>query len=234
MRSASVGFHCPVCVKEAGQQIITPRSLRFQPTATIALIALNVMAYFLQQSGGVTNDYLLFGPSVQANEYYRLVTSGFLHGSLIHIGFNMYLLWMLGPALEKAFGVGKYLLLYFGSLFGGAAAVMFFDWDQATLGASGAVLGLAGAMGAIYYARGFDIRQSPAFGLVVLNILLPLLIPRISFWGHLGGVVAGALTALALVWLPERTSMPAKLAVPAAAAVMVAFAALGVYGGEIG
>lgn len=235
MRQAAVGFHCPRCVANDGQRVYRARDLQFQPQVTIGLIALNVLAYFAQQgSVGVTNDGLLFGPAVVDGEYWRLLTGGFLHGSLIHIGFNMYLLWLLGRPLEQAFGPFKYLLMYFGALFGGSAAVMFFNWGTPTLGASGAVLGLAGAMGAIYAARGFDVRQSPAFGLVVINLLLPVLIPRISFWGHLGGVAAGALVAYTLVWLPERKLIPPGAAVPLTTVVVVALAALGVVGAQVG
>ncbi len=235
MHSASVGFHCPECVAETPQQVYRPQDLRFQPQVTIALIAVNVLVYLVQQGDNlITSDGLLFGPAVADGQYWRLLTSGFLHGSIFHIGFNMYLLWMLGRPLEKAFGTVKYLLLYFGSLFGGSAAVMFFNWNAPTLGASGAVLGLAGAMGAIYAARGFDIRQSPAFGLVVLNLLLPLLVPGISFWGHFGGVAAGALMASALIWLPERKQLPERLAVPLAAVIIVGLVGLGLFGAQAG
>lgn len=234
MRQAAVGFHCPRCVADGGQQVYRARDLQFQPQITIALIAINVLAYLAQQSSaGLTGDGLLFGPAVVDGEYWRLLTGGFLHGSLIHIGFNMYLLWLLGRPLEQAFGSVKYLLMYFGSLFGGSAAVMFFNWGTPTLGASGAVLGLAGAMGAIYAARGFDVRQSPAFGLVMINLFLPLLIPRISFWGHFGGVAAGALVAFTLVWLPERKYIPSSAAVPLTVVVVAAMAALGVVGAQV-
>ncbi len=241
MKSASVGFHCPECVKEAGQRVYTSQSLQFQPLATQAIIAVNVVVFFAQQAiGGLTNDGVLFGPLIAEGELWRLVTSGFLHGSLLHIGFNMYLLWMMGPQLEKAFGKAKFLLLYFGSLFAGAAAVTLFNWDAPTLGASGAVLGLAGAMAAVYQIRGLSFRDSPVFGLVVLNLALPILTSvvnlgfgRISFWGHFGGMVGGAAIAAVLIYLPERGIIPKNLAMPVAAAVVAGFAVLGVVGAEL-
>ena len=120
----------------------------------------------------------------------------------------MYLLFMLGPQMEQGFGSLRFSLMYFGSLFGGALAVLIFDFAQPTLGASGAVLGLAGAMFVALWARGVNPRQSPVFGLVILNLALPLLVPGISFWGHFGGVAAGAALAAVLIWLPEKNLMP--------------------------
>jgi len=152
----------------------------------------------------LTNLGLLYGPAVQGGQYWRILTSGFLHGSILHIGFNMYLLYVLGPQLEQSFGSLRFSLMYFGSLFGGALAVLLFGFTQPTLGASGAVLGLAGAMFVALWGRGVSPRQSPVFGLVILNLALPLLVPGISFWGHFGGVVAGAAMAFVMIWLPEK------------------------------
>ncbi len=240
MHSASVGFHCPVCVAESGQQVHTPSDLQFQPQATLALIALNVVTFFVQQSSTITDRGFVSGFTVAQGEWWRLVTSGFLHTSLFHIGFNMYLLWILGPQLERAFGKVKFLLIYFGSMLGGSAAVTFFNWPSGAIGASGAVLGLAGAMGAIYRIRGFDVRQSPVFGLVVLNLALPILTSvvdlgfgRISFWGHLGGMLGGAALAAVLVWLPERGTLPENIAVPAAFGAVAVFGILGLVGAEL-
>ena len=173
---------------------------------TLTLIAVNI-AMFVGQfatSDQLTNLGLLYGPNVAAGQYWRILTSGFLHGNILHIGFNMYLLYMLGPQLEQGLGSMRFSLMYFGSLFGGALAVMLFDFAQPTLGASGAVLGLASAMFVTLWGRGVNPRQSPVFGLVILNLALPLLVPGISFWGHFGGVLAGAAMAYILVWLPDR------------------------------
>ena len=118
----------------------------------------------------------------------------------------MYLLYLLGPQLERGFGSLRFILMYLGSLFGGALAVLLFGFSQPTLGASGAVLGLAGAMAIALLSRGINPRQSPVFGLVAINLALPLLVPGISFWGHFGGVAAGALMGWLLAWLPSRNS----------------------------
>ncbi|MFW2380687.1 MAG: rhomboid family intramembrane serine protease [Acidimicrobiales bacterium] len=229
-----------MCVAEAGQRVYTARELAFRPEATIVLIALNVVTFFVQQTTDITNRGFVSGFTVSQGEWWRMVTAGFLHASLFHIGFNMYLLWILGPQLERAFGKFKFLLIYFGAMLGGSAAVTFFNWPSGAIGASGAVLGLAGAMGAIYRIRGFDVRQSPVFGLVVLNLALPILtnivdlgFGRISFWGHLGGMIGGAIIAGVLVWLPERGVLPKNMVVPAALATVVLFGALGLVGAEL-
>lgn len=174
---------------------------------TLALIAINILFFAAQfaTQDALTNMGLLYGPLVQEGQYWRVLSSGFLHSSIVHIGFNMYLLYMLGPQLEQGLGSLRFSLIYFGSLVGGTLAVMTFGFTQPTLGASGAVLGLAGAMFVTLWGRGISPRQSPVFGLVALNLALPLLLPGISFWGHFGGVLAGALLAFVMVSLPEKT-----------------------------
>lgn len=174
---------------------------------TLALIVVNVVLFigqFLSQDM-LTNYGLLYGPFVQNGEYWRILSSGFLHGGIIHIAFNMYLLYMLGPQLESGLGSLRFSLIYFGALVGGSLAVLSFGFMQPTLGASAAVLGLAGALFVSLWGRGFNPRQSPVFGLVVINLALPLLVPGISFWGHLGGVVAGAIMAFVMDWLPQQS-----------------------------
>ena len=177
---------------------------------TLSLIAINLLLFAGQfaTQDSLTNMGLLYGPYVQGGQYWRILTSGFLHGSILHIGFNMYLLYMLGPQMEQGFGSLRFSLMYFGSLFGGALAVLLFGFTQPTLGASGAVLGLAGAMFVALWGRGVSPSQSPVFGLVILNLALPLLVPGISFWGHFGGVVAGAAIAYILVTLPDKSRTP--------------------------
>lgn len=182
---------------------------------TLSLIVINILFFAGQfaTQDALTNAGLLYGPSFAAGEYWRIISSGFLHGSILHIGFNMYLLFVLGPQMEQNLGSVRFSLLYFGALIGGALAVLSFEFMQPTLGASGAVLGLAGAMFIALWGRGLSPRQSPAFGLVVLNLALPLLVPGISFWGHLGGVVAGAVMAFIIVWLPDKQRSPNPIAI---------------------
>lgn len=246
MSQASVGFHCPECARGGAQRVVRARDIRSsnQVPVTIGLIVVNVIAYLFQGSGLAFGDParnvetwgLLFGPLVEEGEVWRIVTAAFLHGSLIHIGFNMYLLWALGQQLERGLGTARYLLIYAAGLFGGSLAVLAFNFNAPTLGASGAVLGLAGAMGAVLWARGVPLNRSPVFGLVLLNLGLPLLLPGISFWGHLGGIAGGFIAGWLLTWLPERFGQPMNVAVGVTAGWCVALAALalavpGVVGG---
>jgi len=200
-------------------------------------MGVTIVCYLAQMAtqGNVTNLGVLYGPAVQQGQWWRLLTSGFLHGSLLHIAFNLYLLYMLGPQLERRFGKPLFILMYLGALFGGSLAVMLFDWSQPTLGASAAVLGLAGTMGVALHEQGIKPQQSPVAGLVVLNLALPLLVPGISFWGHFGGVAAGALMGYLLVWLPARSpGGTASNTVSIGAAAVVVLAALAVFAAIVG
>ncbi len=229
MQQASIGHHCPDCLSSGNQQVFTPSTLpRNNLTFAVGLIAINVMLYVAQvaTSQRLTDDGLLYGPAVdQADQWWRIVTSGFLHGSPMHLAFNMYGLWVLGRPLEEGLGKARFALIYLAGLLGGSLAVLALDFEQPTLGASGAVLGLAGALAAVFWSRGVSLTQSPLTVILAMNLALPILIPRISFAGHLGGIMAGFAAGWLLSWLPVRfgRSVSASVAVTAAfCLVMVA------------
>lgn len=176
------------------------RRLDGAPVTTILLVLIGIIFLGQQAMPGVLeNAGVLYGPAVAQGQWWRVLTSAFLHGGLIHAGFNAFLLFALGPELERGIGSPRFSIIYFGSLFGASLAVMLFGWQQPTLGASGAVLGIAAAMAMILWSRGVSLSQTPTFGLVLLNLLLPLVMPGISFFGHLGGAVAGAAFATLLL-----------------------------------
>jgi membrane associated rhomboid family serine protease len=205
--------------------------------ASLTLIGITVAIYLAQIStqGEVTNLGVLYGPAVQQGQWWRMISAGFLHVGLLHIAFNMYLLFVLGPQLERLFGGLRFLLIYVGALVGSAMTVMLLDWGQATLGASGAVLGLAGAMGVALYERGVPPQKSPVFGLVVLNLALPLLLPSISFWGHFGGIAAGTFMGYLLIWLPARNIGNSQITWSSMAVGAIAvFAAVGFLAARMG
>jgi membrane associated rhomboid family serine protease len=228
MTQASVGFHCPECARTGAQRVVRARDLSTRrPPVTVTLIVLNLGAFVARNavvsgSGQTLSDWgFLFGPAVQDGEWWRVVTSGFLHANLLHIGFNMYALWIFGQPLERVLGSLRFAVAYAGGLLGGAVAVLVFNFTVPTLGAAGAVLGLAGALAAVLWSRGIAITQTSLGGIFIINLALPLLVPRISFWGHLGGIAGGFAAGWLLSWLPERFGQSVASAVAAAAALCV-------------
>jgi membrane associated rhomboid family serine protease len=212
MTPTSVGMRCPECSRER-TQVRTVSSLATEPVVTYILIALNVAAFVGELAGGsavasrgggsVIDHGALFGPAIaDQHEYWRLVTGAFLHAGLIHIGFNMYLLWILGGLLEPALGRVRFLGLYVVSLLGGSFGALLASPHTLTVGASGAVFGLMGAAVVVMRARGFDPMASGIPMFIVINLLFTFVFPGISIGGHLGGLAAGAGTG----WLLERTS----------------------------
>ncbi|MGI9597757.1 MAG: rhomboid family intramembrane serine protease [Acidimicrobiales bacterium] len=225
MSQASIGHHCPECLSQGNQQVYTPRNMPGRGlTIVVALMAVNAVA-FLAQLGTqdeVTNRGLLWGPGVANGEWYRVITSAFLHGSLLHIGFNMYALWLLGNTLEEGIGKLRFSIVYLAGLLGGSFAVLAFDFGSPTLGASGAVLGLAGALAAVLWSRGISLTQTSLGFILALNLALPLLVGGISFWGHLGGIFAGFAAGWLLSWLPGRYGQSSQVAMMATVGLCVA------------
>ncbi len=244
MTPTPVGMRCPECASQRTKVVrgVGGGASGFrQAPATYVLIAINVIAYLIEITAGsggfdaggkIVVDYALFGPSVAEGEWYRLVTSGFLHASLLHIGFNMLLLFLLGRLLEPALGAPRFLLLYFASLLAGSLGALLLDPNALTLGASGAVFGLAGATFVIARGRGMDAIASEVGFLIVFNLIFSFLAPRISIGGHLGGLIGGAICALVIVagerGMLGRSRRFAELAVMAAVAIVAAVGAISV------
>jgi len=223
MITASVGFQCPDCARSGATRVHTAASLRAanRPIVTQALIAVNLVVFVLtigagsgmnRAGGQLIIDFGLVGLAlgndglvgVDTGEWYRIVTGGFLHAGLIHVGFNMYLLWLLGSALEPALGRLRFGLLYATALLAGSFGVLIVSPTQLTVGASGAVFGLMGAMIIAQRSAGIDPWRSGIGGLVVLNVVLTFAIPGISIGGHIGGLIGGLLCGWLLVEVPAR------------------------------
>ena len=243
MTSASVGFHCPECTRSGAQQVYRARDLEVVPRLIYILMGLSIVTFIAQgissggsgfTSGEVVDRGILFGPLVREGEYWRLVTSGFLHADLFHIGLNMYALYLFGPAVERSVGALRMALIYLGGLLGGGAAVMLFNFTAPTLGASGAVLGLAGGLAAILWSRGIAITQTSLGALFLLNLALPLLVPGISFWGHFGGIAGGFIVGWLVSFLPGKFGQPDGVANGLAVVAIVALALLGIVAAEMG
>ncbi|HWM72105.1 MAG TPA: rhomboid family intramembrane serine protease [Nocardioides sp.] len=165
-------------------------------------------------------------PGVSDGSYWQLVTSGFAHVEVWHIGFNMVALWFLGPQLEAVLGRTRFLALYFISLLSGAALVYWLAGESsATLGASGAIFGLLGALLVVAYKVGGDVRALMVW--LGLNVAITFLFPGVSWQGHLGGFVGGFLVGAVLVYAPRtrRTTVQTAGLSVLVVAVLVAIVA---------
>jgi len=159
-------------------------------------------------SGKLWTDLYLDGPDVHfGHDYWRLVTSGFLHSGPIHIGFNMYLLWILGNMLEPTLGSGRFAALYFTALLCGAFGALVVDPNSSTVGASGAVFGLMGAAAVELRSRGINPFKTDIGLLIVFNLVLSFVLSHISVGGHIGGLIGGVLVGVAFD-VADRQRMP--------------------------
>jgi len=233
MHQASVGFHCPECVKKTGQKVYRGTgALQTQPILTQILIGVIVLVYLagiaLTGSSAINGSSKLvrYGgllaqgtfdrrtlDGVAEGQWYRLITSGFLHYGILHLAFNMYALWILGAMLEKTVGRVKLGVVYFVAMLGGSLGALIISPNALTVGASGAIFGLMGAVLALGRSRGISIRQSPVFGVLILNLLLTFgLSSFISVGGHIGGLIAGFLAGMLLFELPPLAARNRDLA----------------------
>jgi membrane associated rhomboid family serine protease len=227
LRDASVGQQCLDCVQAAGRgtrrwTTVAGAEPGGRPVMVPALIALNVAVFgwTVVQARSIGSNYnsplfdewALAPGLVQDGEWWRVLTSGFLHIGPIHLLFNMLALWVLGRDMEVVLGRGRFLALYVISLLGGAAAVMVFYAPQDSVaGASGAVFGLMGGLAVVL--KRMRVPAGQVIGLIAVNIAISVLIPGISLIGHLGGLVVGAIATAVLVYAPARN----RVAVQAAA-----------------
>lgn len=208
---ADIGSKCVECAR-AGRPAATVRardwSARQQILVTYSLMAVNVAVFVwmvarnpdnLGSGGRVTREQFDLGLNrqllVRYDEWYRLLTSGFLHFGIFHLALNMFLLFQLGMLLERSIGRVRFGLLYFAALFGGSAGVVLLERNSGGIsgGASGAVFGLLGAAAVIMYQRGVNPLSTGIGATIGLNLVITFAIPGISIGGHLGGLVAGAL-----------------------------------------
>jgi len=223
MRDASVGFQCPDCVKEGarstrqGKAVYGGKRLTGNPMATtFALIAANLVGFFaIRSGGGRVLDALALLPQsstrgfqevegVSGGAYWQVLTSAFSHYDVLHLGFNMLALYFLGPMLEQVLGRLRFLAVYFVSAFTASAAVMLVsNPNSQTLGASGAIFGLMGALVVVAFKVKADLRQILFW--LGLNLVFTFYnTGSISWEGHLGGLLGGALTAAIIVYAPRK------------------------------
>ena len=217
MTDASVGFQCPVCVAEGRKSQRRPRTIAGASTPggnqiTLGLLGANVVMFVLQQAlPALTVNLALVGLAstqegvigVADGQLYRLFTATFLHGSIIHLLFNMYALFLVGPTLERQLGRLRFSALYLLSAFGGSVASYAFSSPvQLGVGASGAVFGLFGAT--LLVGRRLRLETRQILVLLGINLVLGFAIQNIDWRAHLGGLGVGLLFSAALLYAPVK------------------------------
>lgn len=243
MTPSPVGMRCPDCAGDrqrviSARALVEPRLIDAAPVTTV-LIALNVVAFLAEiftgsaltgmsssTSGSVLDHGMFWGPAVADGEWWRIVTSGFLHLGFLHIAMNMLLLFLLGRQLEPEIGSVRFAGIYFFSLVAGSLGSLIIEPQVASAGASGAVFGLMSAALIAQRTRGVDPWQSGVGGLIVLNLLLTFFVPGIAKGGHIGGLIGGLVISFLLIDLDETRRLFGKSIVPAVVIGVVGTVAL--------
>ncbi len=217
MTFGSVGIRCP---EHSGKATGSARVVQRVQTGTASrpgivaktLVGINVGIYLLQLAGGapvtgnggwIFEHGALFGPLVADGEWWRLVTAAFLHYGFIHLGMNMLALWWFGPPLEAALGSSRFLLLYLAAGLAGSAGALVTSPNAVTVGASGAIYGVFGAI-LVLERQGTYVFGGSVIPLLVINFAFTLFIPGISKGGHIGGFIGGALAILVISRFGQR------------------------------
>ena len=226
----SVGFQCPDDIRSGQASLRSPRSLlgapldTGRPFAAYTLIALNVIAYVAtavspggtladNRNSALFSDWLLVPYYVgHQHQYLRLIEAAFLHIGPVHLLFNMFALYMVGPGLERVLGWWRFLSIYLIAALGGSAAMMVFGQvTGGVAGASGAIFGLFACALILSRIVGFDTRALVIT--IVLNFVLTFSVPGISKLGHIGGFVAGGLATFAVLgWTLDRSAVRRRTA----------------------
>jgi membrane associated rhomboid family serine protease len=227
MTTTPVGMRCPECARQR-TVVKTLRNTVNHPDVTIALIAINVIAFLAEGSislagspplSGIYEKGALLGSipgfstlGVAHGQWWRIVSGGFLHENLLHIGFNMYILYVLGLTLEPVLGRVKFAAIYAASLLAGSFGALLVTPHSFTVGASGAIFGLMGAAAVEMRARQIPILQSQIGGLIIINLIFSFTFSGISVGGHIGGLIGGALAMLAVQFGDRLRSLALALA----------------------
>jgi membrane associated rhomboid family serine protease len=207
-----------------------------KPWLTIGVIIACVAVYALQMAAGDRlTDRLSMVPALAAAEPWRLITNAFLHGSVIHLALNMYALWVVGSFLETLLGRWRFAALYFLSALGGSACVLAVAdllsgsavtadelgrWLGGTVGASGAVFGLFGAI--VWVTRRLRADARGILVVIGINVVYSFTAPSISWQGHMGGLAVGLALGAAFAFAPPRRQAKVGVAATVAAAVVLA------------
>jgi membrane associated rhomboid family serine protease len=239
---APVGLRCPdhaasdnaPKVQRQVQRVV--RGARTRPTDAIVtkiLVGLNVIVYLItvaqgsglnDPGGSLFNKWALFGPLVDHGDWWRLITSAFLHASVIHIAFNMLALWWLGAPVEMVLGRVRFIGLYLVSGLAGAAGALVANPNAVTVGASGAIFGLLGA-GLILEWQATGSIAGNYLTLILINLAISFAVPGISIGGHVGGLIGGILATLAFARFGRGHAAYGKLGLLGVASLLAIAAA---------
>lgn len=240
MTSTPVGMRCPECSQDRTKVVRGPVGLGGGATpVTFTMMALSVIGFVLQiatgadafdgqplGSVGFDGALLGFGSTmteligVAEGQPYRIVTSGFLHSGILHLGINMFVLFFLGRLIEPVIGSSRFAAIYVVALLGGSLGALVIDPHTLTVGASGAVFGLMAAAFLVARERGRDDVAAQIGFYVVLNLVFTFSIPNISVGGHVGGLLAGGALTLAFAAVRQRAGAQAQVLQLSLAAVM--------------
>jgi len=210
-RDAPVGQLCPECAGTTTRIVNARNLVAGTPSAVLTIIVITVVTYLFQGLNPQFEfEFTHFTRSVEAGEWWRVVTTAFLHNDTFHILFNMYALYILGPFIERQVGAPRFVGLYLASAVAGGVAFQAMTHHGGAVGASGAIFGLFGAV----LVETLPQRHTPAGSarfrqlvlLLAINLALPLIIPLIAWEAHLGGLVAG----MFITWAWQKTPSGAE------------------------
>jgi membrane associated rhomboid family serine protease len=184
------------------------------PRVTYFLIGINVFLFAVQYAQGINKvavDYGMFPIAIsQGGEWWRVFTSAFLHGDERHIAINMLVLFFLGSTLERILGHTRFTVLYLLSALGGSvASYWFLDLQTVSVGASGAIFGLMGALIVAGRRLRYDVKQ--VLFLLAVFVAIGFFSPGVDWRAHFGGLVVGAAVAAVMVFPPKRIRMQVQI-----------------------
>jgi membrane associated rhomboid family serine protease len=233
MTSTSVGMRCPECAGQRTRVRTVAAARGDEPMLTYVLLGIIVLVELGAMASGASASGSSFGGSdliqngavsraaIADGEVWRLVTAGFLHAGFLHLAFNGFALYVLGSMLEPAIGRLRFATIYFVSLLAGSFGALLVDPNALTVGASGAIFGLMGAVFVVMRNRGINPMESGLGLWLGINLVFTFAVPGISIGGHIGGLVGGALAALVMFDLRDRIRMPQLVPVLLAAGIGV-------------
>ncbi len=238
-RPAAVGVQCVDCVRAQAKTVRSATTVfggrvSDTPVVSYVIVGLCVLVYLLQVVRPSFTSDIFFVPVLGQQEPWRFLTAAFAHGSVTHILFNMLALWLVGAQyLERLLGAARYTAVYLVSALGGSVVYLLMApasftrgsmWLTPTVGASGAVFGLFGAL--LVLNRHLGRSSAGMYATIAINAVLGFVIPNVAWQAHLGGLLTGA--AVAAVITATRTPGRRRLQWPGVAVVALVLVALAV------